>query len=69
MILTDKDLQLLNSMQAASQSAGIDLASDHIGLISDRVGSGKDLNDLKIGESQANLKSRSHHRHTSSTTF
>lgn len=48
MILTDKDLQLLSSMQAASQSAGIDSASDHIGLISDRVGSGKDLNDLKI---------------------
>lgn len=70
MILTDKDLQLLSSMQAASQSSGIDSASDHIGLISDRVGSGKDLNDLKIGESQeSNSNSRSDHRHSSSSTI
>lgn len=59
MILTDKDLQLLSSMQAASQSAGIDSASDHIGLISDRVGSGKDLNDLKIGECDSCSTSKS----------
>ena len=51
MILTDKDLQLLSSMQSANQSAGIDSASDHIGMMgADRVGSGRD-NDLKIGES------------------
>ena len=59
MILTDKDLQLLSSMQAASQSAGIDSASDHISLISDRVGSGKDLNDLKIGECDSCSTSKS----------
>ena len=51
MILTDKDLQLLNSMQTigSSQSAGIDSATDPLGMVSDRVSGGKD-NDLKIGE-------------------
>ena len=57
MILTDKDLQMLNSMQQQQQQNQIDSASsiaDSIGSLgADRVGS-KD-NDLKIGEFKQKL--------------
>lgn len=53
MILTDKDLQLLSSMQSAQahhNHQSVDSVTDTIGSMgADRVGSGKD-NDLKIGE-------------------
>ena len=73
MILTEKDLQLLSSLQSSpnhNQNSVIDsptsdihhhhhnsnivgIGNSSVGSAgADRVGTGKDLNDLKIGESQ-----------------